>query len=112
MATLCFVSDPRLAMVEARRVLKPGGQLVIGMIPADSPWGQLYAEKGRQGHPFYSTAHFHTAGDVISLAENSGFAFLRACSCLLSASNSPQTGAINHGITEGAGFVCVGFSAE
>jgi hypothetical protein len=82
------------------------------MIPADSSWGQLYAEKGRQGHPFYSTTHFHTVGEVISLAENSGFDFLRACSGLLSPPNSPLAGTINHGITEGAGFVCVGFSAK
>jgi glutamate-ammonia-ligase adenylyltransferase len=39
---LCFIADPRAAMREFRRVLKPGGWLAIGMIPADSPWGRLY----------------------------------------------------------------------
>lgn len=108
--TLCFVTDPRVAMREFRRVMKPGGRLAIGMIPADSPWGKLYAEKGRQGHPFYSTAHFHTVRDVISLAENAGFAFLRASSCLLSPPDSPQTKAAEPGIVEDAGFVCLGFA--
>lgn len=111
-ATLCFVADARLAMKEFRRVMKPGGRLVIGMIPADGPWGQLYAEKGRQGHPFYSTAHFHTAQEVISLAENAGFSFVRASSCLLNPPDAPQAKAIAPRITKGAGFVCLGFSAE
>lgn len=110
-ATLCFVADTHLAMEETRRVLKSGGQLVIGMIPSDSPWGQLYIEKGRKGHPIYSTAQFHTAIEVISLAERAGFQFLRACSCLLCPPDSPQTKAIELGIAEGAGFVCLGFSA-
>jgi len=93
-------------------VLKSGGRLVIGMIPADSPWGQLYAEKGRKGHPFYSTAHFHMASEVIALAERAGFTFLIACSCLLNRPDSPQTGTIKLGIVEGAGFVCLGFCAK
>ncbi len=110
--TLCFVSDARRAMREFCRVVKPGGQLVIGMIPADSPWGRLYAEKGRQGHPFYSTAHFHTVADVISLAEEAGFTFARACSCLLNAPESTQSRDTAPGIIEEAGFVCLGFSAK
>lgn len=111
-ATLCFVADPLLAMEECRRVTKPGGRLVIGMIPADSAWGKLYAEKGRQGHPFYSTAHFHTVSEVISLAENAGFTFLHACSCLLNAPDSPQTKVTGPGMVEGAGFICLGFTVR
>ncbi|HVX59435.1 MAG TPA: methyltransferase domain-containing protein, partial [Pirellulales bacterium] len=108
--TLCFVADPPGAMAECRRVLKPGGRVVIGIIPANSPWGRLYAEKGRQGHPFYSTAHFHTAGEVISLAENAGFAFTGACSCLLDPPNSPQEKRFEKDVVESAGFACLGFS--
>lgn len=108
--TLCFVPDPQIAMSELRRVAKSGGQLVIGMIPADSPWGRLYAEKGRQGHPFYSSAHFHTVSEVISLAENAGFTFIRSYSCLLNAPNSTQTDSIKSGIVKDAGFVCIGFA--
>lgn len=110
-ATLCFVADPRVPLEEARRVLKPGGQLVLGMIPADSPWGQHDIEKGKKGHPFYSTAHFHTSSEVVSFAEHAGFAFLRGCSCLLNPPGSPQTGTITPGIAAGAGFVCLSFSA-
>jgi SAM-dependent methyltransferase len=110
--TLCFVDDSAAAMREIGRVLKPKGRLVIGMIPADSPWGKLYAEKGRHGHPFYSTAHFHTVSEVIALAEDSGFSFARACSCLPNPPESPQTNAAKPGIVKVAGFICLGFSAE
>ena len=111
-ATLCFVADPPGAMAECRRVLKSGGRMVIGIIPANGPWGQLYAEKGRRGHPFYSTAHFHTAGEVISLAENAGFAFTGACSCLLNPPNSPQMKRVEKDVVESAGFVCLGFCKQ
>ncbi|MGE3779060.1 MAG: class I SAM-dependent methyltransferase [Pirellulaceae bacterium] len=111
-ATLCFVADPCAAMREFRRVMKPGGRLVIGMIPSDSPWGKLYVEKSRQGHPFYATAHFYTAANVILLAANAGFSFARACSCLLNPPNSTPKHETSCGIVQEAGFVCHGFTAE
>jgi hypothetical protein len=82
------------------------------MIPADSPWGRLYDEKGRQEHPFFSTAHSHTVSEVILLAENADYTFVRACSCLLNLPESTQTEHTEFQIVEGAGFICLGFSAE
>ncbi len=107
--TLCFVADARIAMDEFQRVLAPGGRLVIGMIPADSAWGRLYAEKGRQGHPFYSSAHIHTVDRVMSWAADAGFTLVRARSGLLNPPSSPQTDDAAPGILEHAGFVCLGF---
>lgn len=46
-ATLCFVSDPSLALRECGRVLHDDGTVVLAIIPADSPWGRLSAEKHR-----------------------------------------------------------------
>jgi SAM-dependent methyltransferase len=40
--TLCFVDSPVRMLEEARRVLKPGGRLVIGFIDRDSDLGQDY----------------------------------------------------------------------
>ncbi len=108
--TLCFVDDSAAAMREIHRVLKPKGRLVIGMIPADSPWGTLYAEKGRQGHPFYAAAHFHTVQEVIGLAGESGLEFTDASSCLTEPPSARQSKRIARGIVPSAGFVCLLFS--
>jgi ubiquinone/menaquinone biosynthesis C-methylase UbiE len=108
--TICFLRDLPKAMCEFQRVLKPGGRLVIDMIPRDSPWGRSYAEQGRQGHPFYSTARFYTPRGVISLAEQAEFVLDRACSCLFSPPGEATSTERRGGIEDGAGFVCLGFT--
>jgi ubiquinone/menaquinone biosynthesis C-methylase UbiE len=40
--TLCFLEDIPVAFRETRRVLKPGGNFIIGMIDKESPLGQQY----------------------------------------------------------------------
>ncbi len=42
---LCFFQDPLRALTEARRVLKPQGRLIIGMIDPDTPLGRSYEQK-------------------------------------------------------------------
>jgi len=111
-ATLSFVADPQIAMREFHRALKPGGRLVAGMVPAESPWGRLYAEKGKHGHPFYSTAILHTVSEATCLAAKAGFVFRRASSCLFTPPDAATTERIDAGVTDGAGFVCLEFSAE
>ncbi|MCF7855085.1 MAG: hypothetical protein K9N51_09830 [Candidatus Pacebacteria bacterium] len=52
------------------------------------PWGQLYARKGREGHPFYSPATFYTCRDVIVMAGEHGMVLTEAQSCLFEALES------------------------
>ncbi len=56
--TLCFVNEPKKVLKEARRVLQPGGGLVLGLILKGSPWAEYYYKKGKQGHPIFSKAKF------------------------------------------------------
>ncbi len=108
--TLCFLSDPEQSFRECRRVLKAAGRLVVGMIPADSPWGRLYARKAADGHPIYSAATFHSPDDVIRLASGSGFEFQEAWSCLLTPPEDLIGEAHPHrGIVPDAGFVTMAF---
>jgi ubiquinone/menaquinone biosynthesis C-methylase UbiE len=46
-ATICFLDDPARALSECARVLRKDGALIVGMVPADSPWGKFYRRKGQ-----------------------------------------------------------------
>jgi SAM-dependent methyltransferase len=70
--TLCFVEDPRVMLAEARRVLKPGGALVIGFIDCASVLGRCY-EAQRGENVFYRDARFRSGDEVEGLLGEAGF---------------------------------------
>jgi len=108
-ATLCFLSDPVKALQECARVLKAAGRLLVGLVPADSPWGEDYQRKGREGHPFYSVAKFYTCDEIVHTAGGAGFAFERAVSSLFSPPGEPLDVSQRQGMVTGAGFVALEF---
>ena len=71
--TYCFLVDPRPVLWECRRVLKPGGHLVLGLIVADSPWGRMLRQKKEAGHPFYRQARFYNPVEVQQSLTECGF---------------------------------------
>lgn len=109
--TICFLSEPDKALREAGRVLRSDGHLIVGLVPADSPWGRFYAQKGKEGHPFYSAATFYICSDVIEMALAAGFDLETARSCLF---ESPETevnvySSSREGIVADSGFVGMRF---
>jgi len=103
--TLCFVDDPRKVISEARRVLVDGGYLVVGVVPAEFPWGRFYQEQSGKGHPFYSHARFFVCKDLIELLEEHGFHLVKKVSTLFSPPGEELSPEIKEGYHPDAGFV-------
>jgi len=72
MTTICFLNDPLQALEEARRVLRPAGRLIIGMIDRDSPLGRSYEER-KTASKFYRYANFRSAEEVLSWLRSLNF---------------------------------------
>src|SRR3972149_5949690 len=62
--TLCFLEDTFHALKEIKRILKPTGKIVIGMLDEDSPPGKLCEEK-RKKSKFYRDARFYSVNQVL-----------------------------------------------
>ncbi|MFP4477512.1 MAG: class I SAM-dependent methyltransferase [Desulfatibacillaceae bacterium] len=109
--TLCFVSDPKRALMECGRVLKSGGNLLMGIVPEESPWAKEYARKASQGHPIYSHARFLSTDEVLEAAGNAGFSFTDAASTLFWNPNEtpPDRPRVKAGVAPAAGFVGLSF---
>ena len=70
--TICFVDDASAMMSEAYRVLKPGGELLIGFIDRESDLGQYYLAHQAE-NVFYRDATFYSAAEVEQLLHDTGF---------------------------------------
>jgi ubiquinone/menaquinone biosynthesis C-methylase UbiE len=105
--TLCFVGDPDAVIREVRRVLMPGGGLVLGLLLKGTPWADSYARRGQEGHPIYSSAHFHTRTEVEDLLRRGGFTIARYRSTLFQEPGLKSYGVevSIEGFAQEAGFV-------
>ena len=68
---LCFVEDPFEVLKEARRVVRQGGRLLVGILDRNSPLGRRY-EAGAKRSLFYREARFLSTIEVEDLLEKTG----------------------------------------
>lgn len=62
-----FLENPQQAGWEAWRVLRPGGELIIGVLGDQSPWTEFYRELGQKGDPVFSQARFFSPEELLNL---------------------------------------------
>jgi len=85
--TLCFVSSPLAVLREAHRTLKRDGKVVLGLVLRESPWGEFYQVRKKEGDPFYRHATLYSYQEVVGLLEEAGFALERVLSTLFQKPN-------------------------
>ena len=108
LSTLCFAPSPRALFIEAARVLRPGGHILLGDFPADSAWGRFYAAKRDAGHPIFRYARFYSIGELVRVLGETGFTVTAASSTLVTPPESDPVPEIPRaGIDEACGFVCL-----
>lgn len=78
---LAFFKNPNQALREALRVLKPGGQILAGILDRDSPQG-LDLESGNKKGRFSSKAHFFSTAELSTYLLEVGFETLEVCQTL------------------------------
>ena len=70
--TICFLDDVVAALGEAYRVLKSGGNILVGFIDRESSLGKVY-EKRKEENEFYRHATFFSVDEVVANLEQTGY---------------------------------------
>jgi len=68
----CYLKDLARAFMEIRRVLRPGGRLIIGMIDKSGDLGKKYEARKKES-VYYSQATFHDVEEMTSELKKADF---------------------------------------
>jgi SAM-dependent methyltransferase len=114
MTVLCFVPDQQAAVAEMKRVLRPGGRLVLGELGRWSAWALSRRIRGWLGAEIWRRARFHTARSLRHLVEQVGLsaggvrgAIFYPPSAILARIIAPLDSRLGRLTTLGAAFIAI-----
>ncbi|QER41644.1 methyltransferase domain-containing protein [Thermodesulfobacterium sp. TA1] len=81
--SLSFIKDGFKSLLEAKRVLKEQGKIIICEVFKGSKLGKVYEEKKQKGHPFYSHANFYDFIEFKKMLEACGLRIAKAYGTLV-----------------------------
>jgi len=67
MAALEFIKDLKKAFNEMKRVVKPGGKILLGTITKDADWGRIYQKQAEKEDSVFNDAEFKNPEDLEKL---------------------------------------------
>jgi len=70
--TICFVVNVNTMLQEAKRILQPGGSLILGFIDRETELGQQYLSHQAE-NVFYRDGTLYSAHEIERLLEKNGF---------------------------------------
>ncbi|MCR4287053.1 MAG: class I SAM-dependent methyltransferase [Deltaproteobacteria bacterium] len=79
---LCFVKERDAALLEMKRVLRPGGRIAVALLNSRSPWALLRRLKGVFKETAYDRAEFISPRGIESSLGMAGFKDIKVRTCL------------------------------
>ena len=79
---LCYTEEREKALLEMRRVLKPGGRIIIGVLNKWSPWALFRRTKGLFKETIYNKAEFIAPPYLELSLGRAGFEVKKLKTCL------------------------------
>ena len=101
----CFLDNPQQAYLEAARVVKENGSILIAFLEKNSELGKVY-EAHKQDSPFYCDATFYSYQEITTLLQNAGFTRFSSVQTVLPENPKQNTNDILTGHDQGA-FVVI-----
>jgi len=87
MAAVEFIDDIKKAFKEMKRVVKPGGKILLGTITKDSDWGEIYQKQAEKEDSVFNDAEFKNPEDLEKLDRKN---LIKTKECLFVGPDTPE----------------------